>query len=108
MNENNSGLEPRGRAILVEPADEERVKSIIALPDSVLANERVLDVRVRVVEVGSACWPDEEARCKAGDIVFVAKMSGFVAKGPKDGKMYRLVNDRDVFARVTYAPEVAA
>ncbi len=52
--------------------------------------------------------PEEKARCAPGDVVFVAKMSGFVAAGPKDGKMYRLVNDRDVFAKVTWFGEDAS
>lgn len=94
-----------GRALLVEPFEPQRAKSALVIPDSILANERQLDVKVRVVAIGPACWPDEPARCKVGDVVFVAKMSGFVAKGPKDGGMYRLVNDRDVFAQVTWLGE---
>lgn len=109
MNEqvNNSGLEPLGRAILVEPWEPQRMKSIIALPPSVLANERALDVKVRVIALGPVCFPDEQARCLPGDVVYVAKMSGFVTQGPKDGKAYRLVNDRDVFAKITYHGEAA-
>lgn len=102
---NQSGLIPLGRAILVEPFEPERKKSAILLPDHVLKNERVLDVKVRCVEVGPGAFPDEPARCAAGDIVFVAKMSGFVAQGPRDGKPYRLVNDRDVFAKITWLTE---
>lgn len=102
---NDSGLIPLGRAVLVEPFEPERKGGLIAIPDSVLANERSLDVRCRVVDIGPMCWPDEAQRCAPGDVVFVAKMSGFVTKGPKDGKMYRLVNDRDIFAKVTYIPE---
>jgi len=102
---NESGLEPLGRAVLVEPYEPERKASVIALPSSVEHTERMLDVRVRVVAVGPHCWPDEPRRCAVGDVVFVAKMSGFVTKGPKDGKPYRLVNDRDIFAKVTYTEE---
>ena len=58
-----------------------------------------------MVELGPECYPDEKARCTPGDVVFVAKMSGFVAQGPRDGRMYRLVNDRDVFAKVTFFGE---
>lgn len=109
---NDSGLVPVGRAILVEPFEPEREASRIALPDWVRANERVLDVRVRCVEVGPEAWKatrvgdkDEPPRCWPGDIIFVAKFSGFVTQGPKDGKPYRLVNDKDVFARVTWFGE---
>lgn len=99
---NPSGLAPLGRAILLEPFEPERERSSIALPASVLATERMLDVKLRVIELGPECYPDEADRCKPGDVVFIAKMSGFQAKGPKDGKMYRFVNDRDVFALVTW------
>lgn len=102
---NPSGLAPLGRAVLVEPFEPERKASAIVLPPTVLGNERAVDVRVRVVEVGPACWPDEPSRAQAGDVVFIAKMSGFVAQGPKDGKPYRLVNDRDIFAKVTWLGE---
>ena len=95
------GLEPLGRALLVEPYEPKaRGGGVVIIPQSVLENERALDVRVRVVAVGPVCWPDEPPRCKPGDIVLVAKMSGFVTKG-EDGKSYRFVNDRDVFARIT-------
>lgn len=103
---NNSGLAPLGRAILVEPFEPERRASQIALPDSVLNTERMLDVKVRVLELGPECYPDEADRCKPGDVVLIAKMSGFMAQGPKDGKKYRFVNDRDVFGLVTWLGEV--
>lgn len=105
---NTSGLEPLGRAILVEPYEPERKASSIVIPSHVLANERVMDVRAKVIALGQACWPDEPARAEVGDIVFVAKMSGFVCTGPADGKAYRLVNDRDLFAKVTHVEGVAA
>ncbi len=98
---NTSCLEPLGRAILVEPYEPERKASSIVIPQSVLDNERAIDVRARVVDIGPACWPDEPARCSRGDVVLVAKFSGHTAVGPKDGKQYRLVNDRDVFCRLT-------
>lgn len=100
--ENTSGLEPLGRAILVEPWEPQRKASLIALPESVQDNERVLDVKVRIVEIGPIAWMEEpQPRAAVGDVVYVAKMSGFVVRRGADGKPYRFVNDRDVFARVT-------
>jgi co-chaperonin GroES (HSP10) len=104
---NESGLSPLGRAVLVEPFEPERKKSLIELPSSVLASQQTLDVQVKVIEVGPECWPDERARAEPGDVVFIAKFSGFLAQGPKDGKPYRLVNDRDIFARVTHLKEAS-
>ncbi len=98
---NTSGLAPLGRAVQVSPFEPARERSMIELPKSVLDKERTIDMVVKVVEVGPACWPDEPARCKAGDIVYVAKMAGFMATGPLDGKPYRFVNDRDIFIKVT-------
>lgn len=111
---NETGIEPVGRAILVEPYEPERAASIIQLPDHILANERVMDVKVRCVAIGPEAWKaqmlggkDEPPRCFPGDVIMVARFSGHVTKGPKDGKMYRLVNDRDIFAKVTwFGPEV--
>ena len=110
--ENNSGLEPVGRAILVEPYEPERESSIIALPEHIRDSERVMDVKVRCVALGPQVWKaqragevDEPPRCKPGDVIYVARASGFVTKGPKDGKFYRVVNDRDVFTRVTWFGE---
>lgn len=98
---NTSGLEPLGRALLVEPYEPtKRGGGLLVIPESVLASERAVDVKVRVVAVGAVAWPDEPARCFPGDIVLIAKMSGFVTQGV-DGKPYRFVNDRDVFARYT-------
>lgn len=100
------GLEPLGRAILVEPYEPERKSSVIALPDFVLDKERTLDTMVRVVAIGPVAWPDEPARAKVGDIVYIAKFTGFMAKG-LNGKPYRFVNDRDVFARVVLPTEAS-
>ena len=98
---NDSGLKPLGRAVLIRAYNPERKGSMIALPDSVEASGAALEVRAVVVEVGAHCWPDEPARAKAGDKVFVSKLSGFTARGTKDGALYRFVNDRDIFAAIT-------
>jgi co-chaperonin GroES (HSP10) len=44
-------------------------------------------------------------RCKPGDKVMVAQHSGAVVHGPKDGELYRMVNDQDVFVRITEEAE---
>lgn len=98
---NKSGLIPLGRAVLVAPDEEERKDSLIEIPDFVKERNVAIDTRVVVIEVGPHCWPDEDApRAKPGDKVLVSKMAGYVAKGPADGKVYRFINDRDIFARI--------
>ena len=41
-------------------------------------------------------------RAKVGDRVLVTSFAGFMAVGPKDGKQYRVVNDRDIFCAITH------
>lgn len=98
--ENTSGLAPLGRAVLVAPYTPERKGAVIELPDFVQERGMAVDTRVIVVAVGPACWPDEPPRAKPGDKVFISKMAGHIAKGTKDGRLYRFINDRDVFAKI--------
>lgn len=95
---NQTGLRPLGRAVLCEIWDPETKKSMIAIPQTVKDRQAMVETRMRVLEVGPACWADEDsARAKAGDIVLVSKYAGATAKSPKNGKIYRLVNADDIF-----------
>lgn len=97
---NNSGLVPLGVAVLVEPYQPDMESSVLVLPDNVRWSAILVDTKVRVLEVGPAAWKEEEQpRAKPGDVVFITKMAGYITQGA-DGKVYRLVNDRDVFCRV--------
>lgn len=101
---NTSGLEPRGVAVLLRPYEPERAGALIAIPDSVQGRSAMVETRAVVVAVGPAAWKDEPgglARAVVGERVLVTKFAGFMAKGPADGKLYRLVNDRDVFCAIT-------
>ena len=98
---NESGLRPLGRAVLVQPYEPERASSLIVMPDSVEANQLMIEQRAIVVEVGPTCWHDEPVpRAVVGDKVLLARFAGYMAKGTKDGKQYRFVNDRDIFATI--------
>jgi co-chaperonin GroES (HSP10) len=99
--ENLSGLKPLGVAVLVEPYEPERKGGKIVIPANVQERTSMVDQRVTVIEVGPSAWHDEPApRAKAGDKVLVTKFAGMLAIGTKDGKQYRLVNDRDVFCAI--------
>ena len=98
---NESGLRPLGRAVLVSHYEPEQKESLIVMPDSVSERNMLVEQRAVVVEVGPACWPDEPPRAQPGDKVLLSKMAGYIATGPADGKKYRLVNDRDIFAAIT-------
>lgn len=98
---NESGLKPLGRAVLIQPYEPERISSIIELPPDVTGRLQMVEQRATVVAVGDNCWCDEPSpRAKPGDKVLVAKFSGYMAQGTKDNKQYRFVNDRDIFAAI--------
>ena len=99
---NTSGVSPLGRAVLVEYYEPERKGTLVYVPESVRKGEVLIEQRAVVVEIGPACWPDEPARAKVGDRVLIARLSGYQLTGPADGKLYRIVNDRDIFARIDY------
>lgn len=106
MIENLSGLQPLGRAVLVRMVELEEWKaSLIQIPDHVRQSSAVMEQRAEVVAVGSECWADEDGpRAKPGDRVIITKFAGYVVKGADD-QLYRLVNDRDLFCRVTKESE---
>jgi co-chaperonin GroES (HSP10) len=96
--ENKSGLHPLGHAVLVKMYEPEKKSGLIEIPDVVKERSQVLEQRCIVIEVGPSCWDDEpRPRAKPGDKVIVTKFAGYMAVGPKDGQLYRLVNDRDIF-----------
>lgn len=117
---NLSGLDPRGRAVLVQMRDLAPVQSSrIAIPDIVRDKTEMVEQRAVVVAVGASCWKDEGfyepllwglwrrwvviPRAKVGDEVLVTKFAGYMTRGPADGKRYRLVNDKDIFCAITKA-----
>ena len=99
---NESGLKPLGHAVLTVPWEDpvKKKESLIVLPDEVRARLEAIETQVMVIEVGPNAWADEPPRAKPGDVVLVGKYSGAVAKGPRDGKDYRLVNDNDIYCAV--------
>ena len=111
---NKSGLHPKGVAILLMPYEPE-VKiwsDTLIIPDSVRESLQVLENRQVVVEVGPAAWADEikdgyPPRAVVGDVVMITKHAGFVSTGA-DGKLYRMVNAREVFCGIDAAAFEAA
>lgn len=98
---NETGLHPLGVAVLIEPYEPEVKSSILELPPTVKDRMAMVEARAIVIEIGPEAWHDEKApRAKVGDKVLVTKYAGYAAQSPKDGKLYRLVNDRDVFCAI--------
>lgn len=97
---NESGLHPQGVAVLVYAWEPELLSTILAIPDSVREGLQVLENRVTVIEVGPHAWADEPIpRARVGDVVLIQKHSGFAASGA-DGKLYKMVNCRDIFCKI--------
>lgn len=100
---NTSGVRPLGCAVLVEYYEPERKESLIYVPETVRKGEVLVEQRAVVVEVGPECWLNEtQPRAKVGDKVLIARLSGYALTGPADGRLYRIVNDRDIFAAITH------
>jgi co-chaperonin GroES (HSP10) len=98
---NKSGLKPLGRAVLIEPYAPALGSTLIHIPDDVMGREQMVEQRARIIAIGDNCWCDEPTpRAQVGDRVLVARYAGFQAQGTADGKMYRFVNDRDIFAAI--------
>lgn len=103
---NESGLKPLGHAVLVEPYEPELKKSVLVMPESVKERGMMVEARARVIAAGPEAWKDESVpRAVPGDYVLLTKFAGAMAKGPKDGKMYRVVNDADIFCAITHIEE---
>jgi len=101
MIQNNSGLLPLGRAVLVRPYTPERVGSIIELPADIAVRDQMVEQRAVVVAIGPTAWHDEPmARAAVGDKVLLSRYSGYMAEGTADKQQYRFVNDRDIFAKI--------
>jgi co-chaperonin GroES (HSP10) len=99
---NTSGVRPLGRAVLVEYYEPERRDSAIYIPAAVRMAEVLLEQRAVVIAIGPEAWCEGLPRAKPGDRVLIAKFSGYSLKGPQDGRLYRIINDQDIFAAITH------
>jgi len=98
---NNSGLNPKGRAVLVKPYEPTIAQGSIIIPDSVKANMQTVEQRAIVIAIGPECWKEESTpRAVKGEHVLISAYAGYMATGVKDKEQYRFVNDRDIFAGI--------
>jgi co-chaperonin GroES (HSP10) len=111
MSLNTSGLMPVEYKILIQPEDieetDERIKSAkavgIVMVEKTTEREAMAQVKGRLIAVGGNAFDDWKGRIPMpGDVIWYAKYAGYVIKG-KDGKEYRLANDKDCAAIVVDA-----
>lgn len=95
---NPSGLRPVGRAVLLEPYEPEFHATLIFVPETVREKTMMIENRGLVIELGSECWKTESCpRAKVGDKVMISRYTGAILIGPLNKKVYRMVNDEDIF-----------
>lgn len=103
---NQSGIAPTEFKCLVLPmVIDEKSKGGIILPDETKDRDQYAQMEGTLIAVSPlaftyADWPDGAMPPKPGDRVLFAKYGGIVRKG-KDGKDYRLVNDKDISGVLT-------
>jgi chaperonin GroES len=97
------GIHPTEYRVLVLPKPVDEVsKGGIIIPDQVKEQNQFAQMEGTIVAASPlaftyAEWPDGARIPGAGDRVLFGKYSGAIVKG-RDGKDYRLVNDRDISA----------
>lgn len=99
MLENESGIHPKGWAILVKPLEiEETTEGGIVIAKRTLEKEQAAQSQGILIDKGSFAWNDEqEPRAEIGEMVVFSRYKGEVLAG-NDGANYRIINDKDVIA----------
>jgi len=98
---NTSGLNPKGRAVLVKPYEPTLAQGAIYIPDAIKTNMQTIEQRAIVIAIGPECWKEEDVpRASIGEHVLISAYAGYMATGVKDKEQYRFVNDRDIFAGI--------
>lgn len=103
--ENNSGLRPVGRSVLIEPYEPEFKTTLIKIPQTISDRARLVETRGIVVAIGPDAWcsdpsKHETPRAKVGDKVLMTSYCGSFVLGTKDQKTYRMVRDDDIYCQI--------
>lgn len=99
---NPTGILPTEYKVLVLPKEVEEKVGSIYLPEQVKDRDQHAQVEGTLIAASPLAftydgWPEGARLPQPGDRVFYAKYSGAEVEG-KDGKKYRLVNDKDIGA----------
>lgn len=101
---NESGIFPVEYKIVIAPIEvNEKTKGGIIIPDETKERDQFAQMKGTLVAVSPHAFTyedwkgNESSKPKPGDTVLFAKYAGAVVDG-KDGKKYRIVNDKDVCA----------
>lgn len=104
MMKNESGILPTEYKVLISPIEvTEKTKGGIIIPDETKDRDQFAQMKGTLVAVSPLAFTyddwkgQDDAKPKPGDSVLFAKYAGAVVDG-KDGKKYRIVNDKDIAA----------
>lgn len=104
MSQNPSGILPTEYKVLIEPrVVEEKTKGGLYIPDVTKERDQVAQTEGVIVDMSAAAftyeqWPKGTRLPRPGDRVLYAKYAGSEVRSPRNGKTYRLVNDKDIAA----------
>jgi co-chaperonin GroES (HSP10) len=98
---NESGIFPTEYKVLISPIEVQNKIGSIYIPDETKERDQFAQMKGVLVAVSPLAftydnWKDAKPP-KVGDEVLFAKYAGAVVDG-KDGKKYRLTNDKDIAA----------
>jgi chaperonin GroES len=97
---NKSGIYPTLDRILVKPIVLPKKVGMIEMPDTVLETHMDAQMEGILVDVGPDAWSDYQGPAAVvGERVAFARYGGQRLWGT-DGEQYRLLNDRDVTAKL--------
>jgi chaperonin GroES len=98
--ENTSGIHPTAdRVLLQEIEAEKKTESGIVLATTAVEKAEMAEIHARFITAGEVGLGMAELQgIQPGDYVLMTKYAGIRYRG-QDGRMYRVVNARDVFAR---------
>lgn len=99
LSECNPGVQAVGFKLIVATEEVEEKRGSVYIPDAIRDKEKLVQVRGRIVSMGSVAWdfarfPAGTAP-KVGDAVMVAKLAGYMFDGA-DRRPYRIVHDQDI------------
>jgi co-chaperonin GroES (HSP10) len=100
---NKSGILPTEYKVLIEPIEVQNKIGSIYIPDETKDRDQYAQMKGILVAASPLAFTyddwkgNDSAKPKPGDTVLFAKCAGAVVDG-KDGKKYRLANDKDIAA----------
>ncbi len=100
---NESGIQPVEYKVLILPEQvDAKTSGGLYWPEQTKEREETAQVRGTLIACGGSAFCDWNGlKPQIGDKVYVAKYAGIYGVKGKDGKEYRIMNDKDIAAVYT-------